>query len=309
MQRLATTLLVLALLGGTAAAFAVTEGLKLEKSPILAPRIDKVFSPVCDCRTRVADIVFRLRKPDKVRVEIVRGPTVVRTLVAGKRLRRGWVHYTWNGRDDAGNFALQGTYKPRVHLDAQHRTIVLPNDMRVDTTAPRVTIASAEPLVFSPDGDGRRDRVVVRYRLSERAHAILLVDGRRYLFTRWQRPKSSVDWSGKLDGRALPAGVHRLQLVAQDLAGNVSGPKPPVVVRIRYIELARTTIRAKAGTRFGVRVSTDARRFRWRLGKRSGTARPGLLVLRAPRAAGRLRLYVEEHGHADRALVVVRPRR
>ena len=39
-------MLVLGLLGGTAAAFAVTEGLKLEPSPILSPRIAKVFSPV-----------------------------------------------------------------------------------------------------------------------------------------------------------------------------------------------------------------------------------------------------------------------
>ncbi len=52
LPRLLSTLLVVALLGGTAAAFAVTQGLKIEPSPILAPRIDKVFSPVCDCATR-----------------------------------------------------------------------------------------------------------------------------------------------------------------------------------------------------------------------------------------------------------------
>ena len=49
MPRVLSTLLVVSLLGGTAAAFAVTQGLKIEPSPILAPRIDKVFSPVCDC--------------------------------------------------------------------------------------------------------------------------------------------------------------------------------------------------------------------------------------------------------------------
>ena len=57
----------------------------------------------------------------------------MRTLVSGQRLRRGTVHYTWNGRDDAGSFVAQGVYKPRVHLAAQHRTIDLPNEMRVDT--------------------------------------------------------------------------------------------------------------------------------------------------------------------------------
>ena len=105
MPRLLSTLLVVLLLGGTAAAFAVTQGLKNQPSPIRAPSIQKVFSPVCDCATRVAVIQFRLRKPDRVRVQIVDSDgDVVRTLVAGTRLRRGTVHYTWNGRDDAGHF-------------------------------------------------------------------------------------------------------------------------------------------------------------------------------------------------------------
>ena len=87
MARIATTVLVLGLLGGTAAAFAVTEGLKLEPSPILSPRIAKVFSPACDCPTRVAEIAFRLRKPDNIRVQIVRGGTVVRTRACARRGR------------------------------------------------------------------------------------------------------------------------------------------------------------------------------------------------------------------------------
>jgi hypothetical protein len=302
-------LLVVCLLGGTAAAFAVTEGLKLEKSPILAPRIDKVFSPVCDCRTRVADITFRLRKPDKVRLDIVRDGTVVRTLVNGRRLRRGTVHYTWNGRDDQGRFVPQGTYKPRVHLTDQHRTIELPNDMRVDTTAPGVRLTGKQPGSISPDGDGRNDQAVLHYRLTERAHAILLVNGSRYLFTRRQLPSGSVTWNGKLSGKAVAPGTYSLQLEAQDPAGNVSEPTPAQVVYVRYIELARPLIRVKAGTRFGVRVSTDARSFRWRLGKRTGTAKAGLLVLRAPGHRGRLPLVVEEHGHSARALVVMRPAR
>ena len=299
-------MLVLGLLGGTAAAFAVTEGLKLEPSPILSPRIAKVFSPACDCPTRVAEIAFRLRKPDNIRVQIVRGGTVVRTLVAGTRLRRGSVHYTWNGRDDAGDFVPQGAYRPRVHLAAAHRTIVLPNDMRVDTTAPGVRVLSVAPRLISPDGDGRADRVVVRYRLSDRAHGVLLVDGERELFTRRQLPASSLQWNGKLNGRRLGPGRYRLQFSAQDLAGNLSAPSRPVFVRIRFVEFARHTIRAKAGTRFGVRVSADAKRVRWRLGARSGTAKPGLLVLRAPAAPGRVRLVVSERGHQAVAIVIAK---
>lgn len=308
MPRLLSTLLVVALLGGTAAAFAITQGLKIEPSPILAPSIDKVFSPVCDCATRVAGIRFKLRKPDRVRLEIVDDDgNVVRTLVAGQRLRRGKVSYTWNGRDDRGRFVPEGVYKPRVHLAGQHRTIDLPNAMRVDTTAPRVRVTSAGLSPFSPDGDGRADRVAVRYTLSERAHAILLVNGKRVVFTRRQLPSGTVEWNGKLNGRSAPVGVYTLRLAAQDPAGNVSAPSSAVKARIRYVELARTAIRAKAGTRFGVRVSAD-RPVRWRLGARTGTAKPGMLVLRAPAAPGRVLLVVSAAGHSAHAVLTVEPR-
>ena len=304
MPRLFSTLLVVALLGGTAAAFAVTQGLKIEPSPILAPRIAKVFSPVCDCDTRVAAIQFRLRKPDRVRLEIVRGDTVVRTLVPGRRLRRGRVSYTWNGRDDQGRFVPQGVYKPRVHLADQHRTIDLPNEMRVDTTAPAITLVSVAPREFSPDGDGRADGVVVSYRTSEAAHGILLVDGTRVVFTRRQLQRSRLTWNGRVDGKALRPGVHRLQLAAADRAGNISSPGKPFDVVLRYVALSRDRIVVKAGTRFGVRVSADAR-VHWRLGARAGTAKPGLVVLRAPGKPGRVPLVVWVGDHQARAVVIV----
>ena len=306
MPRLLSTLLVVALLGGTAAAFAVTQGLKIEPSPILAPRIAKVFSPVCDCSTRVATIQFRLRKPDRVRLEIVEDDHVVRTLVTGKRLRSGKVSYTWNGRDDQGRFVPQGVYRPRVHLADQHRTIDLPNDMRVDTTAPRISIVSVKPRTFSPDGDGRGDRIVVAYKTNEPAHAILMVDGTRVVFTRRQLQRSSLDWNGRIKGRVVEPGVHRLWLAAEDRAGNVSNGKVFQAV-VRYVTLARARIEATAGTRFGVDVSADAP-VRWRLGARSGKAKPGLLVLRAPGARGRYTLTVSVGEHRARAALVVRPR-
>ena len=308
MGRVASMMLVVALLGGTAAAFAVTEGLKLEKSPILSTQVAKIFSPVCNCDKDIAAIRFRLREPDTIRVEILRGEDVIRTLVAGRRVGKGSVHLTWNGRDDSGFVVREGTYQPRVHLDARHRTILLPNAIRVDLTPPRVKKVAASPTEISPDGDGRRDRVTLRYELSERAHAILLVDGQRAVYTRGQLPRSSVIWNGRLDGKPLPPGVHVLRLAAQDTAGNSSSEGGPIRVRIRYIELARSSIRVKTGTRFGVRVTTDASGFSWRLAARSGTAKPGLLVLRAPDKPGRLRLVVEERGHTAAATVVVERR-
>jgi hypothetical protein len=303
--RFLSTLLVVCVLGGTAAAFAVTQGLKTEPSPITAPRIQKVFSPQCDCATRVAVIQFRLRKPDRVRLQIVdSGGGVVRTLVPGRRLRQGTVTYTWNGRDDQGRFVEEGVYKPRVHLADQHRTIDLPNQMEVDTTAPVVTVRSVAPREISPDGDGRSDRVRVRYSLSERAHALLFVGPRRVVFTRSQLPTGTVEWNGKIGGKPVRPGSYVLRLGAQDPAGNVSVPKRAGVVRVRFVELGRRTIPAQARTRFGVGVSAD-RRVAWQLAGRNGTAAPGLLVLRAPARPGRYPLVVTAGDHAARSTVVV----
>jgi hypothetical protein len=308
LPRLLSTLLVVALLGGTAAAFAVTQGLKIEPSPILAPHIDKVFSPVCDCDSRVATIRFRLRKPDRVRLQIVDGNgNVVRTLVPGRRLRRGTVTYTWNGRDDQGRFVGQGVYKPRVHLTDQHRTIDLPNDMRVDTTAPKIALLSVAPRLFSPDGDRRSDGVTVAYRTTEPAHGVLYVDGARVVYTRRQLERSSLDWNGLVNGKVVKRGVHRLQLAAEDRAGNLSEPGRAFNVVLRYVSLARNRIRATVGTRFGVRVSSDAR-VHWKLGVREGGAAPGMLILRAPNRPGRYTLTVQVGDHAARAAVIVRRR-
>ena len=88
MPRVVSTLLVLGLLGGTAAAFAITERLKLVPSPIVAPRVTEAFSPVCRCATDEAVFSFGLRDPDRLTVTIVDGESrPVRTLVESTPFR------------------------------------------------------------------------------------------------------------------------------------------------------------------------------------------------------------------------------
>jgi len=83
--RLVSTLLVLGLLGGTAAAFAVTEHLKLVRSPIYRTEItNKVFSPVCRCSTQKSRIRFYLRRADRLTLSIENGDQTL-NLEAKKR--------------------------------------------------------------------------------------------------------------------------------------------------------------------------------------------------------------------------------
>ena len=309
MARLLPIALVVALLVGTAAAFAVTERLKLVRSPIAAPEIDRVFSPVCDCDRDEAAIGFRLREGDRVDLAIVdEDGDVVRTLFESRRAPAGRLEASWDGRDDAGDVVPEGAYRPRVHLDRQRRTIVLPNPIHVDVTAPTAELVSVTPTVFSPDGDGRSDKVTVRYRMSEPANAVLLVDGEQRVRTRFAPLEGKLDWFGVVDGRPLRRGYHRLQVVGVDRGGNRSRPTEETRVRIRSIDLARALVRVPPRVRFGIGVETDAASYRWRFAGGSGSASGPLLVLRAPARPGRYTIFVEANGGGDRAAVLVRAR-
>lgn len=301
-------MLVVALLAGTAAAFALTQGLKLQKSPIVGTDVDPVLSPVCDCepQDRVAVIEFKLREADRLDVSIVDGDEVVRTIETGRRYAQGPVSIEWDGRDDAGAVLPEGDYQPRVRLREARQTITLPNPITIDVTPPTLEGVSLRPTVFSPDGDRRNDLVTVRYRLSEPGRGELFVDGTRRWLTRFPRTEETIRWTGKVDGRSLRQGTYSVQLAAFDRAGNRAERTAPRRVTVRYIALGRRSISVGAGAQLAVRVSSDARRLRWRLGERSGFATPGTLRLRAPLQPGRFTLTLSANGHAARAAVFVR---
>ena len=310
MARLLSTLLVLGLLAGTAAAFAVTEHLKLQRSPIFRTDIDKIFSPVCRCSTEKARIRFQLRRADRITLTIEDSDgTIVRTIVAGHRAARGRFGRYWDGRDDTGAVVPDGVYKPRVHLAQQHRTIVLPNPIQVDTKPPHVSVLGWIPRgrVLTPDRNFRHERLEVRYRLSEPGHVILYVGGKRRYRSRSQQTTGIARWFGHVNGRGVPAGRYRVALAERDLAGNLSPQVLVGTVFVRYVRLPHRVYRVKAGTRFGTHVLTDSPGVRWRLGKRSGAGRSHL-VLRAPKQPGRYRLTVRVGDHQAAAVVVVEPR-
>jgi hypothetical protein len=306
--RLAPTVLALLLLVATATAFAVTERLKLQPSPILEPSVDSLFSPTCGCREDEARIAFSLRRGGTVTLTVVDSNNhAVRTLVSDRRYGRDRINLAWDGRYADGRLVPDGTY--RLRLDLPRRApILMPNRIQVDTRAPRVEVVSTSRPLISPDGDDRYDGVTVRYRADEPARAALFVDGRVHEQKRLAQSSGEFRWYGQLGARRLRRGTYRLSVAAADDAGNMSQLTAALPVRIRFVELARSTIRVPARSRFGVRVRTDARHVDWRLATRSGRAAAGLLRLRAPRRPGLYFLYVTANGHGDRARIVVTPR-
>ncbi len=307
MARVLSTAFCVALLAATAGAFALTEGAKTELIPIYGTRIDKIFSPTCslrNCRKQVADIDFRLRKRQHIVVWMERDGNRVSTIVPGRTYPRGEVRLVFDGISDAGLTMPDGSYIPVVRLP--HRTIRLPNTIVLDTKPPRVVHVRHRIYThISPDGDGRDDVFRVPYRLSEPAHAVLLVDHRQVEFVRFAVQHGLLSWNGKVDGRLARPGNHLLEIAAQDAAGNRSKPFPFAVVTIRYLQLVRTRILVRPGGRFAVRVLTDAKTVSWLLDRGRGSVDSHTLRLRAPVKPGVYRLNVTAAGHTVKALVVV----
>ena len=272
-----------------------------------------MVSPTCRCSHSRAVFAFSLRRADEITVDVVDAHrNRVARLVESRFARARWNTVAWDGRRADGAPAGDGIYRFQVRLARQHRTILFPNPFRLDTKPPTVVSARALHSTISPDGDGQSDSTKIEYRLSEPAHAILYVRGRRLTFTRFERTRDALTWYGNATpaGASLPAGTYRLQLGAQDVAGNVTPPKErgTVAVHIHYISLRHHRIVVTAATRFGIGVDTDAKSYDWRIGARNGYSSARTLVIRAPFAPGRYRLVVTEDGHAAAATVIVRPR-
>jgi hypothetical protein len=317
LQRVLTSVTLLGLLVATAAAFAITEHLKLEKSPIFGvsiftsqPGAPRVFSPVCGqgCATRKATVRLKLRHTGRVTVTIVDADHhKVVTLPPVLAHARSPQHFEWNGQTAGGTLAPDGVYYPWVTLN--RHTYKFINPITLDTVPPQVVSAVAvkkKPVLFA----GRGQSVAIRYTFSKRAHPVVFLDGRPIVVGRRTRPSSKIKWAGKADHRSLPAGRYVLSIGAQDLAGNQTpaAKRLNVPVVLRYIAVTPGLIKVKAGRPFKVHVETAAKRYTWRLGKRHGERRGRTLRLLAPTTPGTYRLVVAENGHATTAVVKVHPK-
>jgi hypothetical protein len=307
LQRLLTTVTLVGLLVATAAAFAITERLKLTKSAVYGTQVSRALSPTCGCARGRARVFFKLRRPDDITVSVLSSHGQEVALLAAQHYPRGPVTLRWDGHDDNGTRAPDGVYRVQIHLSGQHQTIELPNPIQLDTKPPQIVSIDQNRDVFSPDGDRQADFVRITVTLSKPAHVALYLDGTRVLYSR-ARLKNSVSWHGNASNGTLPAGSYTLQLGAVDLNGNATpvAKRVRVHVEIRYIQLANTRIVARAGQPFSIGVATDAKRYTWQLGSRRGKETSPVLKLKAPTTRGRYTLTVTELGHVSRAAVIVR---
>jgi hypothetical protein len=214
LPRLAVTVLVLALLAATATAFALTEVLKLERTPIVRPRFNVAFSPGCGCPHDSARLPIRLKKPETIDATIFDSDgDSVRTLLHAQREPRGRLVLKWDGKDASAAIVPDGTYKVRLSFEGSDRSILVPNPIRVDTAPPEAELVSVEPHVVKS-----KEAMKIVVDSNERARLLLYADGA--LVARGKLGDEgpiTLLWRG---AGQLPPGTHVLRVDAQDRAGN-----------------------------------------------------------------------------------------
>jgi hypothetical protein len=307
----------------TFAAFFVAQRLKASPAVVGEFRRTPFFSPNSDGRFDRATVRFEIRERDRVTLAVVDADgDEVRELMGGRTvLPYREVRARWDGRDDDGERVQDGTYRYRITLPDQGRNVVMPESVRLDTTAPRPRVTAIGPIrdkaprpellpapgggeaVVHVDAPGRKKKILLFKTAPGPVRAvgepIPLPDDA----TEWR-------WSGRTEsGRAVSPGTYLVAVQARDQAGNI-GTSPaldrrglpattygsPLPVRggisVRYLAVQPPVRPAVAGRPVAFGVDARGERWRWsvrRVGsnqvvRRSveGRTRGGVFRLTAP---------------------------
>ncbi len=284
-----------ALVVATVAAFFVTQHLKVS-TPLIAGApapVPSVINPVSGVTCgppgrpvnhRQTYITFYLQhRADSVAVYIVDpSGTIVRTLSTGFRMgivrRNPPGQFLWNGRDDNGRIAPDGTYYYRIALLGQGRTIELTaKPITVRTVPPQPVVTGVSPSLISPPGTpvtaqlkgARGFTGVVRIYRTD-------LPGKPQVVTSYpSRRPATASWNGLIKQRPAPAGTYLFGLDDTDKACNV-GHFPPTNppapgstahagVTVRYLAAQPPLAAVPAGTEATVFIDSRRRPYRWAL--------------------------------------------
>jgi N,N-dimethylformamidase beta subunit-like protein/flagellar hook capping protein FlgD len=286
----------------TFGAFFLAQRLKNSPSVVQQFRRTPLFSPNQDGRKDRAYVNFKLKRTDEVTVAIVdRDGDEVRVLADDRHMPAYTpTRFAWDGRTDDGGRAPDGTYRVRITLHREGRSITIRLVIRLDTTPPRPRVTSVGPfkspgpeILPLPDGGDAevhlqapgRDPVIRLFKTGPGPTRLVredssLPDGAK----EWR-------WNGTTeDGRPVSPGTYVATIETRDKAGN-RGLSPPLNRRglpattyggklpghggitVRYLGARPPSLPTTAGEEMEINVDARQQPWRWSL-RRVGTNNP-----------------------------------
>ncbi|MFP4151934.1 MAG: FlgD immunoglobulin-like domain containing protein [Alkalispirochaeta sp.] len=144
-------------------------------------------------------------------------------------------NYPWDGRRNDGTLAGDGEYRARLTVSYRHgnRPQAQSTPFTIDTTPPEVSVAIAdETRVFSPDGDGDKDTILLEQRSSREkrwnARIVRARDGATVRSWELSGELEPIEWDGTDDdGEIVPDDAYRYEVVGVDDGGNLARATTP----------------------------------------------------------------------------------
>jgi flagellar hook assembly protein FlgD/outer membrane protein OmpA-like peptidoglycan-associated protein len=160
---------------------------------------------------------------ERYEIRILDAPGEVVRSIAG-RLRAPDI-FAWDGLDNEGRRVPDGQYRAELVMDytkGDHHEVRTPS-FDLDTLAPSVT-AVADITLFSPDGDGLLDTLLIEQNSSTEAlweAEILSESGKLMRSFYWKGEAADFRWDGKDEnGNKIPDGRYAYIVRSTDGAGN-----------------------------------------------------------------------------------------
>lgn len=136
-------------------------------------------------------------------------------------------YFLWDGSDGKGVRVPDGAYYAKLDMeyDKGDKPSAVSRNIEVDTVYPQITL-STEYVLFSPDGDRKKDSVIISQRSegSEQWRGeILDSDGNTVKTVFWKNSVTDFLWDGSdTAGNIVKDGVYTYRVSAEDQAGNLT---------------------------------------------------------------------------------------
>jgi flagellar hook assembly protein FlgD len=289
-------------------AFFVTQRLKRSTPIVTRVYFHEWIGPRCGCDKRHVTLRFDLPRAQRVTVSLVNSAgEVVRTLADDRFASKGTQRFVWDGRGDNGVIVPDGSYRLRVGLRAEGRSVTAPRVLHVDTRPPRPKIVSVTPAVVMPGTSGASGTVRIEFKGPSNPPAVVRVwrtdagKAAKVGTITVHRGRHSTLWDGLVNGKPAPEGSYAFSVTVTDHAGNrgsVPRRLPPTRrgavrndgVAVSYFSLAGPLVPVKPGAIARFTVGPLPRPVRWRLAQysRGGAIRTGVshgstIAVRIPR--------------------------